>query len=91
MGFKAEIGWKGRDAEGVRREVYVRHVGGEWKFFVRSERFEPWQPLDPPPLEDWLELLDAVRRRIGRRLLRPEEAPRLVKHIHERFPDAALP
>ena len=31
------------------------------------------RPWPEPPLEDWQELLDAVRRRINRRLLRPEE------------------
>jgi hypothetical protein len=43
-----------------------------------------------PPLEDWLELLDAVERRINRRLLRPEEEARVRKSIRERFPEAEL-
>jgi hypothetical protein len=86
MAFKAEISWKGRTADGTRREVYAHRMGGRWKFFERERRFDPWQPLAQPPLEDWLELLDGVRRRIRRRLLRPEEESRLETMIGERFP-----
>jgi hypothetical protein len=39
-------------------------------------------------VEDWLALLDSVRRRINRRLLRPEEETRLRQAILERFPGA---
>ncbi len=83
---KAEIGWKGKTEEGITREVYARHVGDQWKFFVREKRFDQWQSLPQPPLEDWLELLDAVRRRIARRLVRPEEEGRVKKLITERYP-----
>jgi hypothetical protein len=85
---KAEISWKGMTAKGEKREVNARRVGDQWKFFVRSQRYERWEFLAEPPLEDWLELLDGVRRRIGRRLLRPEEEQRLKKTISERFPGA---
>jgi hypothetical protein len=91
MGAKAEISWKGRSADGLKREVYVRRVGGAWKFFAREKRYDRWQALEHPPLEDWLELLDAVRRRIARRLLRPEEEMRVMKVIRERFPEADMP
>ncbi len=90
MGVKSEISWRRRTAEGLRREIYVRRVGTQWQFFSRERRFEPWLPLDLPPLEDWLALLDAVRRRIARRLLRPEEADRLRKTIAERFPEVDI-
>jgi hypothetical protein len=43
-----------------------------------------------PPLEDWLELLDSVRRRINRRLLRPEEEQAVESSIRERFPEVDL-
>jgi hypothetical protein len=91
MGVKAEISWKGRTAEGLKREVYARRVGGEWRFFAREKRYNQWQPLEHPPLEDWLELLDAVQRRTARRLLRLDEPARLKKIIHESFPEADLP
>lgn len=90
MSNKAEIGWKGRTAEGERREVYVHHVGRDWRFYVRSRRYEQWQPLTEPPLEDWLELLDAVERRVQRRLLRPEEPRRVRQLIRERYPETEL-
>ena len=87
---KAEISWKRVTPEGVRLQVYVQHVGRDWRFFARQRRYDQWESIKDPPLEDWLELLDAVRRRINRRLLRPEEEGRVTKSIRERFPDADL-
>jgi hypothetical protein len=90
MGAKAEISWKGRTAEGERRQVYAQRVGDRWLFYEREKRYDRWEPVESPAFEDWLELLDAVRRRIARRLLRPEEEKRLTEAILERFPDAQL-
>jgi hypothetical protein len=88
---KAEISWKRETEEGERLQVYVHHVGDRWIFYQRAKRFEDWQENENPPLEDWIELLDAVRRRIQRRLLRPEEENRVTKRIRELFPDAKIP
>jgi hypothetical protein len=85
---KAEISWRRVTAEGVRLQVYARHVGRDWRFFARERRYDLWQAIPDPPLEDWLALLDAVQRRINRRLLRPEEEARVKKSIRERFPEA---
>ena len=85
---KAEISWKRVTDEGVSLQVYAQHIGRDWKFFQREKRYDQWQAIDEPPLEDWLELLDAVQRRINRRLLRPEEEARVKKSISERFPEA---
>lgn len=85
---KAEISWKRTTAEGVSLQVYARHVGRDWRFFERERRYDLWQAVPEPPLEDWLALLDAVRRRINRRLLRPEEEGRVKQTIRERFPEA---
>ncbi len=85
---KAEISWRRLTAEGVRLQVYARHVGRQWRFFARERRYDQWQEVPQPPLEDWLALLDSVRRRINRRLQRPEEEARLEKTIRERFPEA---
>lgn len=85
---KAEISWRRTTVDGVRVQVYARHVGKDWRFFVREQRYDRWQAQEEPPLEDWLALLDAVRRRIARRLLRPEEEGRVTKTIREHFPDA---
>jgi hypothetical protein len=87
---KAEISWKGRNEDGIRREVYAQHVGDRWIFYVRQERFDKWQEMPEPPLEDWMELLDAVQRRVTRRLLRPEEEQRVKRNILTRYPEAKL-
>jgi hypothetical protein len=87
---KGEISWKGRSAEGAKREIYAHRVGTEWRFFTREKRYDQWTALPNPPLEDWLELLDGVRRRIARRLVRPEEEARVKKTITERFPGTEL-
>ena len=84
---KAEISWKRVTAEGVRIQVYARHVGRDWRFFARERRYDRWQAVERPPLEDWLELLDAVHRLINRRRLRPEEEDRVRKTISEQFPE----
>ena len=87
---KAEISWKRVTDDGVRLQVYARHVGRDWRFYVRERRYDRWQALEQPPLTDWLELLDAVRRRINRRLVRPEEEQNVVAAIRERFPEVAI-
>jgi len=87
---KSEISWKRVTEDGVRLQVYVHHKGREWLFYARERRFDQWQAVTDPPLEDWQELLDAVRRRINRRLLRPEEEVRVKNSIRERFPEAEL-
>ncbi len=87
---KAEISWKRVTAEGERLQVYAQHVGREWVFYSREKRYDRWQHIAEPPLEDWLELLDAVQRLINRRRLRPEEEARVKTRIRERFPEAAV-
>lgn len=87
---KAEISWKGRTEEGTKREVYAQRIGDRWKFFVREKRYDQWEVMPDPPLDDWLELLDGVRRRIARRLLRPEEEQRVKQAIAERYPGTPL-
>lgn len=87
---KAEISWRRNGEDGEKLQVYAHHVGDRWKFYLRSRRFDQWQIVADPVLEDWLELLDGVRRRVARRLLRPEETQRVEKAIRERFPEAEL-
>jgi hypothetical protein len=87
---KAEIGWERVTAEGQRLQVYAQRVSREWRFFVRERRYERWQPLPEPPLDDWLRLLDAVRRLVNRRRLHPEDEARLRQRIRERFPEEAV-
>lgn len=85
---KAEISWKRVTDEGVRLQVYAQHVGRDWRFFSREKRYDRWQAIEEPPLEDWLELLDSIQRLINRRRIRPEEEERVKKTIRERFPEA---
>ena len=84
---KAEISWKRKSEEGVRREVYVNFVGVDWKFFVREKRYDQWEPLEKPLLEDWMALLDSVQRRVARRLLQPADEERVKRKIREAFPE----
>ena len=91
MSAKAEISWKRVTEDGDKLQIYAHHVGDQWLFYSRHKRFDQWQLQEFPPLEDWLELLDAVRRRAARRLLRPEEITRVEKKIRELFPDVQLP
>ena len=90
MANKAEIGWERRLEDGSKLEVYVIHTGGQYRFFSRAKRFDEWQPVKVPPLEDWMMLLDAVRRRVTRRKLMPDDEARLVAAITERFPEAEV-
>jgi hypothetical protein len=88
---KAEISWKREDADGNKLSVYAHCFGGQWFFFSRHRRYDEWAAMKDPPLEDWLELLDGVIRRIQRRQRRPEEEVKIRAEIHRRYPDAALP
>ena len=87
---KAEISWKRVTDDGVKLQVYVRRVGREWIFFQREKRFDQWQPVPEPPLEDWLALLDAVQRLVTRRRLQPEHETHLRRRIRERFPETKI-
>jgi len=87
---KAEISWKRVTDDGVKQQVYAQRVGREWKFFRREKRFDQWQADPQPPLEDWLELLDALQRMITRRRYQPADEDLLRRQILERFPDAPI-
>ena len=87
---KAEISWKRITDEGGKLQVNAQRVGGEWLFSQREKRFDPWQRVTEPPLEDWLELLDAVQRLITRRRLQPVHEEHVRRRIRERFPEARV-
>jgi hypothetical protein len=90
MANKAQIGWERRLEDGSKLEAYAVHTGGGYRFFVREKRFDKWQSVPEPPLEDWMKLLDAVRRRVQRRKMMPDDEARLVGTIQERFPEVEL-
>jgi hypothetical protein len=85
---KAEVSWKRTTEEGEKMQVYAQRVSKDWRFFARARRFDQWQPVPEPPLEDWLMLLDAVQRMVVRRRLMPDDEERLCRRIRERFPEA---
>jgi len=90
MATKAEISWKRVTADGEKIQVNAQRVSREWRFSQRAKRFDQWQPVADPPLEDWLELLAAVQRLITRRRLQPEHEERVRQRIRERFPEAEV-
>jgi len=87
---KAEIGWERILEDGTTRQVYVHHTGGQYRFFAREKRFDEWEPVKEAPVEDWLELLDCVRRRVQRRKMMPMDEKRVLNCIRDRFPDAKV-
>ncbi len=87
---KTEIGWTRQDELGEKTDVFARRVGPEWQFFARQRRYDQWARIPQPSLEDWRELLDGVRRRAGRQLMRPEEPGRVEMMIRQQYPDAEL-
>jgi hypothetical protein len=87
---KAEISWKRVTDDGLKLQVYARRVSRDWLFFQREKRFDQWQPVLEPPLEDWLALLDALQRLITRRRYQPADEERLRRRIRERFPEAKV-
>ena len=87
---KAEISWKRVTDAGQKLQVNAQRVGGEWLFSHREKRFDQWQRVANPPLEDWLELLDAVQRLVTRRRLQPVHEDLVRRRIREKFPEAKV-
>ena len=88
---KGEISWKGTFEDGRRRQAYAKKVGNQWRFYDREKRFDSWERILRPSLDDWLCLMDGVDRRVHRRLLQPQDAQRLRQTIKERFPEIDIP
>ena len=77
----------------IRHKGKTHHLepdgkGGFWGVW----RTDPLKmPLrEEPPLEDWLELLDCVRRRIQRNLVPEVEEDLLKRVIRDHYPEAEL-
>jgi len=87
MGSKSEIGWTRLIEDGTKVDIVAHRNGSHWEFLIQHHRFEKWEPLEKPLLEDWLKLLAAVERRVTRRMIRAEEPMRVRRRILELFPD----
>lgn len=87
---KIEVTWTSQDAAGDKRQVCARTKGDRWVFLTRARRYDDWVEVAEPPLEDWLEFLDGVRRRVGRHLATSKDEARLLAHIRKLFPDAQV-
>ena len=85
---KGEISWKGQFEDGRKRQVYAKHVSKEWRFFEREKRYDRWEPLGHPSLDDWTALLDGIERRVQRRLIPIDEIKRVQGRVKEIFPEA---
>ncbi len=89
MANKGEIGWKRRNEDGEKIQVCARKTGNRWLFRIRAQKFDNWADYNDPDLEDWMELLDSVRRRIQRNLIPEIEEDRLISMIKEHYPEAS--
>jgi hypothetical protein len=87
---RTEVNWKRRSPEGESMQVRADQRGDQWHFFIRNARYDQWQPFAAPTLDDWLALLDGLRRRQGRGAVRGADVTRVERLIRERFPDAEL-
>jgi hypothetical protein len=85
---RTDISWVRTDADGAKFQVYAHQVGVRWDFFFRPGRHDDWEVLENPPLEDWLQVLDGVRRRAQRRLYAPDDAAKVEALVRAKFPAA---
>ena len=88
---KQGITWTSVGEDGERRQASAERVGTRWIFHVRAKRFDDWVEESSPSLEDWLALLDGVRRRVGRQLMRADEVDSVIRNLRHAFPDAEIP
>jgi len=83
---RTDISWVRPDAEGEKIELRAHQIGVRWDFYWRQGRHHHWEALEEPLLEDWLEVLDGVRRRAQRRQYAPDDAAKVEALIRKRFP-----
>ena len=85
-----EVNWNREMPDGTRRQACAHRIGKTWIFYSRAKRFDAWDKEETPALAAWLELLDGVRRRVGRHLARKEDIELVTRCIRERFPGADI-
>ncbi|MBL8804007.1 MAG: hypothetical protein JNN27_18530 [Planctomycetes bacterium] len=82
------IEWVRKNAEGEKIEIKAHQIRERWDFYWRPGRTWGWNVLETPLLEDWLEVLDGVERRVHRRQYPLDEPAKVRRLIRERYPDA---
>ena len=60
---KGEISWNKTNHEGKKFQVYAHRIGDQWSFFFRPKRFDEWEQMNQPPLEDCMESVQLRPRR----------------------------
>lgn len=88
--MKGSFGWK-RVIDGRKVEIEAeRGLDRQWTFYRRYGRNLPRVRFEAP-LEEWLELLDVVKRRVGRRLMKPKDVEAIEEAIMLRFHQEDVP
>ena len=59
---KSGITWKYTAPDGEERQASAERVAGRWVFRSRVGRYDQWELNRSPSLEDWLALLEEIRR-----------------------------
>ncbi|HEY3998159.1 MAG TPA: hypothetical protein VGO93_04800, partial [Candidatus Xenobia bacterium] len=62
-----------------------------WRFSARRGRHDDWEPLEIPLHDDWIELEDAVDRRVTRGLMKPDQLNAVRAELKRRFPRGVEP
>jgi hypothetical protein len=87
---KDNISWVRKDQDDSSLELYAHRVGTQWHFYCRPGRDQgrnwEWQKLEAPLIEDWLEVLDGVRRRVARNQFLPKDVLAIEAEMRRQFP-----
>jgi hypothetical protein len=86
--MSADIQWTDLDPDtGLRRWICAEKFARRWEFKVRLKRRENWRRGLPVSKAMWLDLLDALERRLPRREGVMEEDVHDVQEIIKRLPE----
>ena len=64
--MKKPVSWKGKTADGVRRDVRVTIIGRGMKWQFKRAGMKEWDYDSEPTSADWDTLEDILKRRAGR-------------------------
>ena len=84
-----EIKWDDIDPEtGKRRFVKAERFAGRWTFYCRKERRGVWEQWIEPTRDMWVDLLEALERRLSRREAIELGDVEMVKRLLAEWKDA---